>query len=283
MMLALTSDIVEQRQMYDLAASILQQTLSQVDGVGQVSSAAERCPRCASRSNPTALHGYGLGLEDVRTLLAAANANRPKGQLADAGRAWSHRRQRSAVQGARSTAARRRVSERRARCVSRTSRTVMDSVEDIGAGGLANGKPAVLVIVFREPGANIIDTVDRVRALLPQLRASLPPAIDLSVALDRTTTIRASVHDVGADDGDLDRARDSRRLRVPAQRARDGHPGVAVPVSLIGTFGVMYLLGYSLNNLSLMALTIATGFVVDDAIVVIENISRHLESGHAAG
>ncbi len=154
-----------------------------------------------------------------------------------------------------------------------------DSVENIRAGGLTNGKPAVLVIIFRQPGANIIETVDRVRALVPQLRASLPPAIQLSIALDRTTTIRASVRDVG------------RTMVISiglvilvvfvflrSVRATV-IPGVAVPVSLIGTFGVMYLLGYSLDNLSLMALTIATGFVVDDAIVVIENISRHLESG----
>ncbi len=156
---------------------------------------------------------------------------------------------------------------------------VTDSVENIRAGGLTNGKPAVLVIVFREPGANIIETVDRVRALVPQLRASLPPAIQLSIAQDRTTTIRASVRDVG------------RTMAVSIglvifvvfvflRSARaTAIPAVAVPVSLIGTCGVMYLLGYSLNNLSLMALTIATGFVVDDAIVVVENISRHLESG----
>jgi multidrug efflux pump len=278
LMLALTSDIVETSRMYDLASSILQQKISEVDGVGQVFVGGGALPAVRVEINPTVLHAYGLGFEDVRAFLAAANANRPKGELANGSRAWTlatsdqlfkASEYQSLVIGFLNGGALR---------LSDVAR-VTDSVENIRAGGVANGKPAVLVIVFREPGANIIDTVDRVRALIPQLQASLPPSIKLAIAQDRTTTIRASVRDVG------------RTLLVSivlvilvvfaflrSVRAT-AIPAVAVPVSLIGTCGVMYLLGYSLNNLSLMALTIATGFVVDDAIVVVENISRHLETG----
>ena len=278
LMLALTSDLIETSRMYDLASSILQQKISQVDGVGQVFVGGGALPAVRVDINPTVLNAYGLGFEDVRAFLGTANANRPKGELADGRRTWSldtsdqlfHAKEyQPLVIGFRNGGAL-RLSD---------VATVTDSVENIRAGGVSNGKPAVLVIVFREPGANIIETVDRVRAVVPQLRASLPPAIQLSIAQDRTTTIRASVRDVG-------RTmmvsivlvilvvfaflRNVRATTIPA---------VAVPVSLIGTCGVMYLLGYSLNNLSLMALTIATGFVVDDAIVVVENISRHLEMG----
>ena len=155
-----------------------------------------------------------------------------------------------------------------------------DSVEDLRNSGYANGKPSVLVIIFRQPGANIIDTVDRIRAVLPQMQASIPQSIDVKVAMDQTVTIRASVHDIGEDADHLRDAGDSGGFRLPEKRPRTTFiPSVAVPVSLIGTFGVMYLLGYSLDNLSLMALTISTGFVVDDAIVVIENITRYLEQG----
>ena len=160
---------------------------------------------------------------------------------------------------------------------------IVDSVEDVRNAGLANGKPAVLVVIFRQPGANIIDTVDRVRGLLPQLRADVPAAIDLDVALDRSTTIRAALHDV---EWTLTILRASLVTLVVFVFLRSVRatliPSVAVPVSLIGTFGVMYLLGYSLDNLSLMALTIATGFVVDDAIVVLENVTRLPRAGHAA-
>jgi multidrug efflux pump len=278
LMLALTSDIVEKSRMYDLASSILQQTISQVDGVGQVFVGGGALPAVRVDINPTVLHAYGLGFEDVRTFLAGANANRPKGELANDSKAWTvassdqlfkAREYQPLVVGYHNGAALRLADVA----------SVTDSVENIRAGGLTNGKPAVLVIVFREPGANIIETVDRVRGLLPQLRASLPPAVQLSVAQDRTTTIRASVRDVGRTMAVsiglviLVVFAFLRSLRATAI------PAVAVPVSLIGTCGVMYLLGYSLNNLSLMALTIATGFVVDDAIVVVENISRHLESG----
>ena len=227
------------------------------------------------------LNSYGLGLEDVRTALAAANANRPKGELAERRPHLVARHHRSAAQGRRVPAADRRLPQRRRRCASPTSPSVTDSVENIRTGGLANGKPAVLLIIFRQPGANIIDTVDRIRAVLPQL-AGVDPAGDRPAGRrsTRTTTIRASVHDV-----ELTLLISivlvilvvfvflRRRARRPLI------PSVAVPLSLIGTFGVMYLLGYSLDNLSLMALTISTGFVVDDAIVVIENITRHLEQG----
>ena len=157
--------------------------------------------------------------------------------------------------------------------------TVTDSVEDIRTGGLSNGKPAVLIIVFRQPGANIIQTVDRVRALLPQLQASIPPTIALAVAIDATRTIRASVRDVQITLC-ISILLVILVVFVFLRSVRSTFiPSVVVPVSLIGTFGVMYLLNYSIDNLSLMALTIATGFVVDDAIVVIENITRHIEDG----
>ena len=280
LMLALTSDLMGKARMYDVASSVLQQKIAQVDGVGQVFVGGGALPAVRVEVNPTILHAHGFSLEDVRTYLAAVNANRPKGEVANERHAWALSTSDQLLN----------ASEYQPLVFSYTNggalrlsdvADITDSVENIRAGGVANGKPAVLLIVFREPGANIIDTVDRVRALLPQLQASLPSAIQLSVAQDRTTTIRASVRDL-----ELTMMisialvilvvfaflRSVRATAIPA---------VAVPVSLIGTGGVMYLLGYSLNNLSLMALTVATGFVVDDAIVVVENISRHLEKGVA--
>jgi multidrug efflux pump len=278
LMLALTSEVVEKSRMYDLASSILQQKISQVTGVGQVFVGGGALPAVRVEINPTVLHAYGLGLEDVRGVLSAANANRPKGELADGTRTWAldssdqllaAREYQPLVMSYRNGAAL-RLSDVAA---------VTDSVENVRAGGLMNGKPAVLVIVFREPGANIIDTVDRVRDLLPALQASLPPSVHLDVAQDRTTTIRASVRDVSLTMA-MSIALVVLVVFVTLRSVRATIiPAVAVPVSLLGTCGVMYLLGYSLNNLSLMALTIATGFVVDDAIVVVENISRHLEHG----
>jgi multidrug efflux pump len=278
LMLALTSDLVPKARMYDLASSVLQQKISQVNGVGQVFVGGGALPAVRVEINPTVLHAYGLGLEDVRTVLAAANANRPKGELANDRHAWAlastdqlgvASEYQPLLIGYRDGAALRLGDVAR----------VVDSVENVRAGGLANGKPAVLVIVFREPGANIIGTVDRVRELLPQLQASLPPTIHLAVAQDRTTTIRASVRDVGWTLA-ISIVLVILVVFVFLRSARaTAIPSVAVPVSLLGTCGVMYLLGYSLNNLSLMALTIATGFVVDDAIVVAENISRHVEDG----
>ena len=278
MILAMTSDTYTKAQMYDAAATILQQRLAQVQGVGQVSVGGGSPPAVRVDMNPTVLNHFGIGLEDIRTVLGAANANRPKGQIADESRAWSI------------TATDQLLSAKEYEPLIVSYRngapirlgdvaTVTDSVEDLRAFGLSDGKPAITIIVFRQPGANIIATVDRIRAMLPQLDAQIPADMELSVAMDRTTTIRASLYEVQftlvISVGLVILVvflflRDLRTTFIPS---------VAVPVSLIGTFGVMYLAGYSLDNLSLMALTIATGFVVDDAIVVIENIARHLEAG----
>jgi multidrug efflux pump len=280
LMLAMTSDLVDKARMYDIASSILQQKLSQVDGVGEVIVGGGALPAVRVDANPTILNHYGLSLEDLRAALSSANANRPKGSLADQKRTWSigaTDQLLKAVDYRPLIVAYHNGGAVRLGDVA----TVTDSVEDIRTGGLANGKPAVLLIVFRQPGANIIDTVDRVLALLPSFRASIPPTINLSVVLNATTTIRASVRDV-----ELTLLISIGLVILVVflflRSARSTFiPSVAVPISLIGTFGGMYLLGYSLDNLSLMALTIATGFVVDDAIVVIENITRHLEQGVA--
>jgi multidrug efflux pump len=278
LIVALTSDTVDRGRMYDAASSILQQKLSQVSGVGQVIVGGGALPAVRVELNPTALNRYGIGLEDVRAVLSATNVNRPKGQLAD-GTTASEILTNDQLLKAEAYAPV-IIAYRSGRPVQLADvASVDDAVEDVRTAGLANGTPAVLLVVSRQPGANIIDTVDRVRGLLPQLQASIPGAIDLSVAMDQTTTIRASLHDV-------ERTLVLSVLLVTlvvfvflrSIRATI-IPGVAVPVSLVSTFGVMYLLGYSLNNLSLMALTIATGFVVDDAIVVLENISRHREAG----
>jgi multidrug efflux pump len=278
MILSLTSNTMDRGQMYDAASTILAQKISQLKGIGQVNVGGSSLPAVRVELNPQALNKYGIGMEDVRTALAAANANRPKGFVEEGDRNWQI--------GVSDQAKKAReylplVVAYRSGAAVRLSDVaqVTDSVEDLRNAGLANAKPAVLLILYRQPGSNIIETVDRVRALLPVLRASIPSAINLEVIMDRTPTIRASLHDV-----ELTLMisvslvilvvflflRNVRATLIPA---------VAVPVSLIGTFGVMYLAGYSLDNLSLMALTIATGFVVDDAIVVLENISRHIEEG----
>ena len=280
LLLSLTSDLVNRGRMYDLASSILQQKLSQIPGVGQVIVGGGALPAVRVDVNPTALNNVGLGLEDVRAALASSNANRPKGSLSDERGEWSLATTDQLFQAAEygplvihySNGAAVRLSD---------VASVTDSVEDIRSAGLSNGKPAIILIIFRQPGANIIETVDRVRAVLPQLQASIPPAIRLSVVIDATRTIRASVRDIEI----------TMLISISLvilvvffflRNARSTFiPSVVVPVSLIGTFGVMYLLGYSIDNLSLMALTVATGFVVDDAIVVIENITRHLEEGVA--
>jgi multidrug efflux pump len=280
LILALTSTTLDRGRMYDAASSILQQKLSQVPGVGQVIVGGGALPAVRVELNPLALSRYGLGLEDVRTALAATNANRPKGQVADAGRAselLANDQLFTAAQYAPLI-----VAYQAGRPVRLTDvADVVDSVDDVRNAGLANKKPAVVVVIFRQPGANIIDTVDRVRGMLPQLRADVPATIDLDVALDRSTTIRAALHDV---EWTLVTSvvlvtlvvfvflRSLRATLIPS---------VAVPVSLVGTFAVMYVLGYSLNNLSLMALTIATGFVIDDAIVVLENVARYREAGQS--
>ena len=276
--LALTSDTMSRGQMYDAASSVLQQKLSQVEGVGQVFVGGGSLPAVRVELNPMALNKYGIGLEDVRRVLSSTNVNRPKGKMADGVRMWeiqTNDQMRKADEYMPLI-----VTYRSGAAVQLSDvAKVEDSVEDLRTTGLSKGKPSVVVVIFRQPGANIIETVDHIREVLPQLEASIPRAITLSIVLDRTPTIRASLHDV------------ERTLLISVTLVilvvfaflRNVRatliPSVAVPVSLIGTFGAMYLCGYSLDNLSLMALTIATGFVVDDAIVVLENITRYREQG----
>ncbi len=278
MLLSLTSEIVERARMYDIASSVLQQRLAQLPGVGQVNVGGGALPAVRVDVNPMALNKNGLSMEDVRTALAAANANRPKGSLHGPAQTWSITTSDQLLKAADYVPLVIRYQEGAALRLGDVGR-VTDSVEDIRSGGLSNGKPAIIIIIFRQPGANIIETVDGIRGLLPQFQASIPPTVKLSVVIDATRTIRASVRDVQITLGIsillvilvvFAFLRSVRSTLIPS---------VAVPVSLIGTFGVMYLLGYSLDNLSLMALTVATGFVVDDAIVVVENVTRHLEEG----
>jgi multidrug efflux pump len=280
MILALTSGVYDRGALYDAASTIMQQRLSQIQGVGQVSVGGSSLPAVRVDVNPTQLNGYGLGLQDVAAMLSRQNANSPKGQIANS-----------------TTSADIVTNDQLLKAVDYMPLVVgyhngaavklsdvadvQDSTENVRAAGFVNGKPSVLIIIFRQPGANIIETVDRVRAALPALKASIPSAIDTEIVLDRTLTIRASVRDV------------ERSLMISISLVilvvfvflRSVRatliPSVAVPASLIGTFGVMYLFHYSIDNLSLMALTISTGFVVDDAIVVIENITRYLEQGMA--
>jgi len=276
--IALTSDILDTGRMYDAASTILQQKVSQLSGVGQVSVGGSSLPAVRIELNPSALYHYGISLEDIRAFLASANVNRPKGQLADDSRTWdintNDQLLKAELYKPLVIAYRNGAPVRLADVAS-----VQDSIENLRAFGMANGQSSVMLVIWRQPGANIIETVDRIRAALPQFQAAIPQSIKLTTVLDRTTTIRASLHEVektlvlsillviGVVFLFL------RNLRATFI------PGVAVPLSLIGTFGVMYLLDYSLDNLSLMALTIATGFVVDDAIVVVENITRYLEQG----
>jgi multidrug efflux pump len=278
LIIALTSQTYTQGQMYDAASTILAQKLSQVKGIGQVTVGGSALPAVRVELNPLVLHKYGIGLEDVRTAITSTNANRPKGSVEDDAQHWqiaANDQAKRAADYMPLIIAYRNGSAVRLSDVGEA----VDSVQDLRNAGSANGRPSVLLILNRQPGANIIDTVDRVNEILPQLRASIPSAIDMKVVLDRTPTIRASLHDV------------ERTLLISIglvimvvflflRNVRAAIiPSVAVPVSLIGTFGVMYLVGYSLDNLSLMALTVATGFVVDDAIVVLENISRRIEEG----
>jgi multidrug efflux pump len=274
-----TGDIVGRARLYDIGSSILQQKLSQVPGVGRVFVWGGALPAVRVDVNPTILHSYGLSLEDVRAVLSGANANRPKGEIADnSGRAWTLNTTDQLLQASEYQPV--IISYRQGAAVRLADvAEVTDASADIRNAGLVNGKPAIFLPVWRQPGANIIATVDRVRAILPQLQAQIPPTVHLMVVLDRTTTIRASVHEVQFTLG-LSVLLVILVVFVFFRTVRTAIiPSVVVPVSLIGTFGAMYLLGYSVNNLSLMALTIATGFVVDDAIVVIENIMRHLEQG----
>ncbi len=278
MIVALTSDVYPQGQLYDYASSIMQQRLSQIEGVGQVGVGGSSLPSVRVEVNPTQLNSYGLGLQDVSAMLSRQNANLAKGQI------WDNNTTADIVTNDQLLKAEDYkplvVGYHNGAAVKLSDiADVQDSVQNIRAAGFVNGKRSVSVIIFRQPGANIIDTVDRIREALPSLKSSLPSAIDYTIVVDRTVTIRASVNDV-------ERSllisialvilvvffflRNVRSTLIPA---------VVVPVSLIGTFGIMYLFGYSIDNLSLMALTISTGFVVDDAIVVIENVTRHLEKG----
>jgi multidrug efflux pump len=278
LILALTSATLTRGQVYDAASNVLGQRLSQIEGIGQVVIGGAAQPAVRVELNPQALFKYGVGLEDVRAALASANANSPKGAIEDGNQhyqIYTNDQSVSAADYKPLILAWRNGAPVKLADVA----DVINSVENLRNAGLADGKPSVIVLLFRQPGANIIDTVDSVKAALPELVAALPSDVQVTVAVDRTTTIRAALRDTELT---LLLAvvlvtlvvflflRDWRATLIPC---------VAVPISIIGTFGAMYLLGYSLDNLSLMALTVATGFVVDDAIVVLENIQRHIEDG----
>ena len=278
MILALTSKVKTPGELYDAADSILEQKLSQIQGVGQVVVGGGALPAVRVELNPTQLRHLGISLEQVRNVLAAANTNSPTGEFADGKQAWSISTTDQLLKAADYKPLIVGYHNGTAVTLSDVAQ-VDDSVQNVRASGYSDLSRAILVIVWRQPGANVIDTVDHVYAALPALKASIPASINLRVVLDRTTSIRASVKDV---EGTLLISvclvvmvvfvflRNLRATMIP---------GVAVPLSLVGTFGVMYLCGYSIDNLSLMALTISTGFVVDDAIVVVENITRYLEQG----
>jgi len=276
--MSLSSDTLSPGQLYDVASTIIQQRLSQVPGVGEVDVSGSSLPAVRVELNPPALFKYGVGLEDIRAALAAANANSPKGAIENGNLHWqiySNDQAHSAASYRSLVVAYRNGAPVRLSDVAK----VEDSVEDVRNIGIADGHLAVVVTVSRQPAANIVDLIDRIRALLPQLQASLPAAAKITIAIDRSIAIRASLHEV---EMSLVLSvilvilvvffflQDWRATLIPT---------AAVPISLIGTFGIMYLLGYSLDNFSLMALTVATGFVVDDAIVVMENIVRHTEAG----
>ncbi|MBV8730921.1 MAG: efflux RND transporter permease subunit, partial [Acidobacteriia bacterium] len=281
MILALTSDSLSPSQLYDAASTVLAQRISQIRGVGQVTVGGSSSPAVRIEVNPTQINHYGLSLESLRTTIAAATANRAKGTFSDENRTW--------VIGANDQLMHAidyqplLVKTNNGAAIKLTDvAQVTDSVQTVRSLGVMNGKKAALVIIFRQPGANIISTVDGIRGAIPQLHAAISPAIALTVVMDQTVTIRASVKDV------------ERTLVISVVLVilvvflflREWRstliPSIAVPVSILGTCGVMYLAGYSIDNLSLMALTISTGFVVDDAIVVLENITRYREHGLGA-
>ena len=278
MILALTSDLFPVGKLYDAGDSILAQKLAQIEGIGQVFVGGAAKPAVRASVDPNRLSQLGVGLEEVRAALRAVNANTPKGEIANGSSSWTI------------TATDQLFDADQYRPVVVAYRNgapirlgdvadVESSVADLRTGGIANGKRAVLLVMYRQPGANIIETVDRVRERLPELRASIPPAMNLAVVLDRTTTIRASFRDVQLTLL-LSIVLVVLVVFVFLRNVRATIiPSVAVPLSLLGTFAGMYICGYSLDNLSLMALTISTGFVVDDAIVVLENITRYIEAG----
>ena len=279
LILAMTSKTLSTGQIYDAASTVVAQKISQVNGVGQATVGGATAPAVRVDINPTALNKYGIPLDTVRIALQNANANRPKGFIEDDAQHWQIYT--NDQTGLDSNEYKSLIVTWKDGSPVRLSDVaeVTDSVQDIRNLGLFNGQPAILIIVNKQPGANVIETIDRIMALLPSLRAAIPADINIDVAMNRTTTIRTSLHDV---ERTLVIAvilvilvvfvflRNWRATLIPA---------VAVPVSLIGTFSIMYLAGFSLDILSLMALTVATGFVVDDAVVVLENISRHIEAG----
>ncbi len=278
MILGLQSDALPLDRLYDVCDSILSQKLSQVEGVGQVTVGGASPPSVRIEANPMRLNSLGIGLEQIASAVASHNVNRPKGSISTASHSWTitaNDQMSKAAQYRPLIVAYKNGAPVRLSDVA----DVQDSVQDVHNAANMNGKPAVVLIIFRQPGANIIATVDRVQALLPILRASIPASASLRVVLDRTMTIRASVRDV------------QRAMMISIalvvvvvfvflRNVRSTFiPSIVVPLSIVGTFGIMYLCHYSLDNLSLMALAISTGFVVDDAIVVIENIMRHVEAG----
>src|SRR6202161_4500669 len=278
LILTLTSDTMTRGDLYDAASTVLAQKLSQVEGIGEVVVGGSSLPAVRVDLIPQAIYKYGIGLEDVRAALASANAHSPKGGIDVDDRRYQIYANDQANKAADYQSL--IVAYRNGAAVHLSDiGEVTDGVENIRNAGLSNGKPAILIILYRQPGANIISTVDLVKSLMPQLRASISPAIDVNLAVDRSITIRTSLRDV---ERTLILAvllvivvvfaflRNLRATLIPV---------VAVSVSLIATFAAMYLMGYSLDNLSLMALTVATGFVVDDAIVVLENITRYIENG----
>jgi len=278
MILALTSDTMTRGQLYDAASTVLAQRISQIQGIGQVNIGGSSLPAVRIELNPNALTKYSIGFEAIRLAIAATNVNQPKGAIEDAEHNWLIYANDQAKKAADYLPL--IIAYRNGSPVYLSDlASVVDSVEDIRASGLKDGKTSVLLILNKQAGANIIDTVDKVKALLPQLQASIPNAINLSMVLDRSITIRASLHEVELS------LFISVVLVIGVVLLFLGNlrsaliPIITVPVSLIGCFGVMYLFHYSLDNLSLMALTIATGFVVDDAIVVLENTERHIEQG----
>ena len=280
MILALTSDVYSKGQMYDAGSTVLAQRISQISGVGQVSVGGASSPAVRVELNPTQMNSYGISFGQIENTLRLANAHSALGQIANGSTTAD-----IVTNDQMAVAADYKpliVGSHNGTAVRLSDvADVIDSVQNLRNAGYMDGKQSVTIIIFRQPGANIIETVDRVKASIPSLKASIPAGIDITNVFDRTTTIRASL-------GDVERSligsvilvvlvvfvflRNVRATLIPS---------VAVPVSLVGTFAVMYLCGYSLDNLSLMALTISTGFVVDDAIVVMENISRHLEAGMA--
>ncbi len=282
LILALTSDALTRGQMYDAASTVLAQKLSQVEGVGQATVSGGALPAVRVQLDPTRLAANGISLEQVRTAINSANAHRPLGAVEREDHYWQiAANDQGRVAADYAPLVLRWKADGHA-VLLRDVADVIDGVQDVRNYGVANGKPAILLQIYKQPGANILEAADRVRALLPQLKASIPAAIDVQVVSDRTPTLRASVREV-------------KRALVLAvalvvmvvflflRSARAALvPTVAVPASLMGAFGVMYLAGYTLDNLSLMALTIATGFVVDDAIAVLENIARHMERGKSA-